>query len=75
MKKKFTNGHYIQDRANVFMNHFGVDTFTYTLRKPEKLKSWKKSKEDTAIQDVYKIPVIQTFKGKYGILTLSRISL
>lgn len=39
MKKKFTKGHYIQDRAHVFMNHFGVDTFTYTLSKPEKLKS------------------------------------
>ena len=66
MKKKFTKGHYIQDRAHVFMNHFGVDTFTYTLSKPEKLKSWRMSKEDTAIKDVYKLTVIQTFKGKYG---------
>ncbi|MBY6052126.1 hypothetical protein [Cytobacillus firmus] len=66
MKQKFTKGHYIQDRAHVFMNHFGVDTFTYTLGKPEKLKSWRMSKEDTAIKEVYKLTVIQTFKGKYG---------
>ncbi|WP_244671182.1 hypothetical protein [Bacillus sp. NTK034] len=66
MKQKFTKGHYIQDRAHVFMNHFGVDTFTYTLSKPEKLKSWKMSKEDKAIKDVYKLTVIQTFEGKYG---------
>lgn len=66
MKKKFTKGHYIQDRAHVFMNHFGVETFTYTLGKPEKLKSWKMSKEEEAIKPIYKITVIQTFKGKYG---------
>ncbi|MCS0654776.1 hypothetical protein [Cytobacillus firmus] len=66
MKQKFTKGHYIQDRAHVFMNHFGVDTFTYTLGNPEKLKSWRMSKEDTAIKEVYKLTVIQTFKGKYG---------
>ena len=66
MKQKFTKGHYIQDRTHVFMNHFGVDTFTYTLGKPEKLKSWRMSKEDTAIKEVYKLTVIQTFKGKYG---------
>ena len=63
MKQKFTKGHYIQDRAHVFMNHFGIDTFTYTLSKPKKLKSWKMSKE---IMDVYKFTVIQTFEGKYG---------
>lgn len=66
MKKKFSKGHYIQDRAHVFMNHFGVDTFTYELSKPEKLKSWKMSEEETAIKKVYKLTVIQTFKGKYG---------
>ncbi|GHH97407.1 hypothetical protein [Neobacillus kokaensis] len=66
MKKKFSKGNYIQDRAHVFMNHFGVDTFTYTLGKPEKLDSWKMSKTGKGLKNVYKVPVTQTYKGKYG---------
>lgn len=66
MKKRFTKGHYIQDRAHVFMNHFGVETFTYTLGKPDKLKAWKMSEDSSAFKSVYKVTVIQTFKGKYG---------
>jgi hypothetical protein len=66
MKKRFTKGHYIQDRAHVFMNHFGVETFTYTLGEPEKLKTWKMSEDSSPFKSVYKVTVIQTFKGKYG---------
>ncbi|PWW29418.1 hypothetical protein DFO73_10449 [Cytobacillus oceanisediminis] len=66
MKQKFSKGHYIQDRAHVFMNHFGVDSFTFTLGKPEKLNSWRMSEEGSVIKPAYKIIVIQTFEGKYG---------
>lgn len=66
MKEKFSKGNYIQDRAHVFMNHFGVETFTYTLGKPEKLGKWKMSKTGPDMLDVYKVPVTQTYKGKYG---------
>ncbi|WP_066321121.1 hypothetical protein [Bacillus sp. FJAT-29814] len=66
MRKKFTKGDYIQDRAHVFMNHFGVETFTYTLGEAEKLDKWKISKDGPAMKNVYKIPVTQTYKGKYG---------
>lgn len=66
MKEKFTKGHYIQDRAHVFMNHFGVETFTFTLERPEKLKGWKLSKTSPTMKNVYKILVTQTYKGKYG---------
>ncbi|MBT2687193.1 hypothetical protein J7I93_03240 [Bacillus sp. ISL-47] len=66
MKQRFSKGHYIQDRAHVFMNHFGVDTFTFTLGEPEKLNSWRMSKKDSVVKPAYKITIIQTFKGKYG---------
>lgn len=66
MKEKFTKGHYIQDRAHVFMNHFGVETFTYTLEKPEEVKTWKMSKTSPSLKNAYKILVTQTYKGKYG---------
>jgi hypothetical protein len=66
MKEKFSKGNYIQDRAHVFMNHFGVETFTYTIGKPEEVKKWKMSKTGPALKNVYKVLVTQTYKGKYG---------
>ncbi|WP_413306775.1 hypothetical protein AA0X95_06380 [Bacillus sp. 1P10SD] len=66
MKKKFSKGNYIQDRAHVFMNHFGVETFSYTIGELEELKDWKMSKADPSLKNVYKVPVTQTYKGKYG---------
>ncbi|KAB2336686.1 hypothetical protein F7731_10005 [Cytobacillus depressus] len=70
MKLKFTKGHYLQDRAHVFMNHFGVDTFTYSLGKPKKLKNWQPPSEEFDLGIVYKVPVTQVFKGKYGNFSL-----
>jgi hypothetical protein len=66
MKEKFPKGGYIQDRAHVFMSHFGVETFTYTAGKPEKLEKWKMAKTGPALENVYKILITQTYKGKYG---------
>jgi hypothetical protein len=66
MKQKFTKGNYIQDRAHVFMNHFGVETFSYTLGEVEKLDKWKMSKTSPALKAVYKVLITQTYKGKYG---------
>ncbi|MEO2076841.1 MAG: hypothetical protein ABGX20_15840 [Bacillus sp. (in: firmicutes)] len=66
MKKKFSKGNYIQDRAHVFMNHFGVETFSYTMGELEELKDWKMSKTGPSLKNVYKVPVTQTYKGKYG---------
>jgi hypothetical protein len=66
MKEKFSKGHYIQDRAHVFMNHFGVETFDFTISEPENVDQWKMSKNGHVIKNVYKILVTQTYKGKYG---------
>lgn len=66
MKERFGKGHYIQDRAHVFMNHFGVETFDFILSEPDKIDHWKMSKAGPAMKNVYKILVTQTYKGKYG---------
>lgn len=66
MKVRFGKGHYIQDRAHVFMNHFGVETFDFRLSEPDKIDHWKMSKAGPAMKNVYKILVTQTYKGKYG---------
>jgi hypothetical protein len=72
MKEKFPKGHYIQDRAHVFMNHFGVETFTFTLERPEELKKWKVTKNSPNMKNVHKVHVTQTFKGKYGNFALKQ---
>ncbi|WP_233269424.1 hypothetical protein [Alteribacillus sp. YIM 98480] len=72
MKDKFSKGHYIQDRAHVFMNHFDVTTFSFTLDKPEKIKNWQMNKDSSKLEEVYQVNVIQTFKGKYGNFDISQ---
>ncbi|WP_077624653.1 hypothetical protein [Sediminibacillus massiliensis] len=66
MKEKFDKGHYIQDRAHVFMNHFGVETFAYSIDDVDKLKNWRMAKESEPLEEVFKVTVTQVYKGKYG---------
>ncbi|MFP7297181.1 hypothetical protein [Neobacillus niacini] len=72
MKEKFNKGDYIQDRAHVFMNHFGVETFDFIIGEPEKIDQWKMSKTGPAMKNIYKILVTQTYKGKYGNFNLAQ---
>lgn len=66
MKEKFAKAQYIQDRAHVFLNHFGVETFDVAFEKPVKMENWSMEKGRKPLPTVYKIPVNQTYKGKYG---------
>lgn len=66
MQERFSKGHYIQDRAHVFLNHFGVDTFDVVLGDAEKMDRWKMTGEAEPLEDVYKVPVTMVYKGKYG---------
>lgn len=66
MKEKFSKGYYIQDRAHVFMNHFGVTTFSYSLGRTTKIKNWSITSSAPLLNPVYKTTVTQIYKGKYG---------
>lgn len=66
MKERFSKGHYIQDRAHVFMNHFGVETFQLEIGSAEKVNNWKMTKDSAVFKKAYKVPITQAFKGKYG---------
>ncbi|HLU23417.1 MAG TPA: hypothetical protein VKZ77_13210 [Bacillaceae bacterium] len=70
MQEKFKKPHYIQDRAHVFMNHFGVETFSFTIEEPEKLETWKITSDSPTFEDVYKVKVTQTYESKYGNLQI-----
>lgn len=70
MKKKFSQDDYIQMRAHVFMQDFGVKTFSYKVGKAKHLKSWRFSKESPKLKNVYQVPITQTFKSTFGKFTI-----
>ncbi|MGE8203431.1 hypothetical protein ACQKP0_02625 [Heyndrickxia sp. NPDC080065] len=70
MKEKFTQEAYIQKRAHVFMQDFGVKTFAYTVGKANHLNSWTFSKESPKFKNVFQVPVTQTFQSQFGVFTI-----
>ncbi|SFB33096.1 hypothetical protein SAMN04488072_11651 [Lentibacillus halodurans] len=70
MKEKFDKAHYLQDRAHVFMNHFGVTTFSFSVEEANEIKDWKPEVDAATIDVVYKVIVEQYYQGKYGNFTL-----
>ncbi|WP_062514299.1 hypothetical protein [Halobacillus sp. KGW1] len=66
IQEKFAKGTYIQDRSHVFMNHFGADTFTFTIDGKKKRDNWKMEKDGEPFGVVYEMVVTQTYHGKYG---------
>jgi len=72
MKVRFEKGAYIQDRAHVFLNHFGVETFSYDITEIEKLDTWKMTDDGEEWTDVYQMKVIQVYKGKYGNFSINQ---
>ncbi|KZE94593.1 hypothetical protein AVP43_02591 [Geobacillus stearothermophilus] len=70
MKKKFPKDVYIQRRAHVFMQDFGVETFDYRIDEVENLSSWSMSDENKPLHDVYRVRVIQTFHSVFGVFEI-----
>lgn len=66
MKQKFTKSAFIQDRAHVFIGHFGTETFTYEIGEAKKFENWKPEDSHTVIKNGYKMLVTQKYNGKYG---------
>lgn len=66
MQQRFNKSDYIQRRAHIMMQDFGVKTFEFHTGKPELLSAWKMSKEADEIAKVYQIDVTQIFHSPYG---------
>lgn len=66
MKERFEKGDYLQDRAHVFFQHFGVNSFTFTLKKAELVRNWQIEEDAEPIEEVYKVTVTQYYQGMYG---------
>ncbi|HAQ06869.1 MAG TPA: hypothetical protein DCR24_04840 [Bacillus bacterium] len=66
MKQKFPKASFIQDRAHVFIGHFGADTFTFKVGDAKEVSGWKAAKGEAPFKSAYKFVVTQNYKGKYG---------
>ncbi|SFL52537.1 hypothetical protein SAMN04487943_10257 [Gracilibacillus orientalis] len=72
MKNKFDKSDYIQDRAHVFLNHFGVDTFDFTLSDPEKTENYQLNTNLANTQTVYQLTATYIYQSKYGYLEIDQ---
>lgn len=70
MQEKFSKGHYLENRPHVFMNHFDVTTFTYSISDAQKMNDWAIEADAEPIDVVYYVQVSQNFNGKYGNFTI-----
>jgi hypothetical protein len=72
MKKRFTKNGYVTERSHIYMSHYRVTTFDFTVSNAEKIKNWKMTKDGPTIKEVYKVEVQQKFLSKFGTFTIQR---
>ncbi|MCI3927125.1 hypothetical protein MO973_43830 [Paenibacillus sp. TRM 82003] len=72
MKTKFNKDAYIQTRAHVFMQDFGVSTFEVDVGEPHKLDSWRMAPDLPALPSVYRLPVRLTYESKFGVFHIEQ---
>ncbi|UOQ48397.1 hypothetical protein MUN88_20575 [Gracilibacillus caseinilyticus] len=72
MKKRFNKGTYMEDRAHVFLNHFGVDSFDFSLGDPTEIKNFEIAEDPTVEYTVYRIDVTCMYDSKYGYLEIKQ---
>jgi hypothetical protein len=66
MKQYFEKAAYIQKRAHIIMQDFGVTTFQVEVGSPTRITDWKMSAESAPLPVVYEIIVTESFHSPYG---------
>ena len=66
MKDKFPKASFIQDRAHVFIGHFGAESFKYEVGDEKKVENWRAAKDQPPFKTAYHFEVTQFYQGKYG---------
>ncbi|MBM7567339.1 hypothetical protein [Paenibacillus sacheonensis] len=66
MQERFEKAGYIQKRAQIMLQDFGVKTFDVKIGPPKRLPQWKMSREAQPIANVYEIAVTESFQSPYG---------
>jgi len=66
MQQRFAKSDYIQKRAHIIMQDFGVRTFEVNTGTPKLVKDWRMSQDAELIAEVYEIDVTEVFHSPYG---------
>ncbi|MDQ0722175.1 hypothetical protein ABGV43_27550 [Paenibacillus amylolyticus] len=66
MKERFPKSAYVQNRAHIFMQHFGVETFELEMEKPEREFDVTVIDGVKPFSEAYRIRVTQKYSGTFG---------
>lgn len=66
MKERFPKSTYVQNRAHIFMQHFGVETFELEMEKPEREFDVTVVDGVKPFSEAYRIRVTQKYSGTFG---------
>ncbi|WP_219835820.1 hypothetical protein [Paenibacillus sp. R14(2021)] len=72
MQQRFDKAAYIQKRAHILLQDFGVTTFQLHVSAAKRLTDWRMSAEAQPIPTVYEVEVTQTFQSPYGNFSLQQ---
>ncbi|RKD22100.1 hypothetical protein BEP19_13365 [Ammoniphilus oxalaticus] len=70
MKEKFNKQQYIQARARVFLEDFGVETFEVRIGELVEESSWRMSPLSPVLTDTQKAPVLLVYHSIFGDLQI-----
>ncbi|MFS0723892.1 hypothetical protein [Paenibacillus sp. 1P07SE] len=74
MHARFTKESYIETRAHVFLNHFAVRTFSYTLDEPEFVGEWRMDARAGKLSHVYRVKARTVFDSPiFGLFELAQL--
>ncbi|MDO7907191.1 hypothetical protein Q5741_12300 [Paenibacillus sp. JX-17] len=66
MKERFDKQNYIQSRAHVFMQHFNVKSFKFSLTEPKLEYDVKLVDNGPVLEKAYKMVVTQVYETQFG---------
>lgn len=66
MKEHFAKDSYIQKRAHVFMQDFGVRSFAFEVGSGHEVGNWRMNGESEPLQGVYEVPVTMNYSSSFG---------
>lgn len=70
MQKRFAKANYIQNRAHVMMQDFGVNSFDVHIGSATRVTDWKMAEGAASIPVVYQFNVEEAFHSEYGNFTI-----
>ncbi|PAF31573.1 hypothetical protein [Paenibacillus sp. 7516] len=66
MKERFSKSAYLQSRAHIFMQHFGVETFEFEMEKPEREFDVTVMDGVKPFPEAYKVGITMKYRSTFG---------